>query len=76
VDVDLTHAVILDSDPNSGFASSHRAWWFQRGIDAWVLVVCEVNDGTCPEGHHQGGVVLHYCEGKAIEDFDRLFWSR
>ena len=76
VEVDLTHAVILDSDPASGFAGSPRAWWFQRGIDAGVLYVCPANDGTCPEGHHRGGVVLHYCEGKDIEDFDRLLARR
>ena len=76
VDVDLTHAVIVEIDPNSGFAGSHRAWWFQRGIDAGVLYVCPVNDGSCPVGHHGAGVVLHYCEGKDIEDFDRLFEKR
>ena len=70
----MTHAVIIDSDPASGFAGS--SVWLQRGIDAGVLYVCPVNDGTCPEGHHHGRVVLHYCEGKDIEDFDRLLARR
>jgi hypothetical protein len=70
VDVDLTDAVILDSDPNSGFAGSRV--WLERAIDAGVLYVCPVDDGSCPVGHHQGGVFLHYCEGKDFDDFDRL----
>ena len=72
--MDLSDAVIVDSDPNSGFAGSRV--FLQRSIDAGVLYVCPVNDGSCPVGHHRDGVVLHYCEGKAIEDFDRLFGKR
>jgi len=62
VDVDLTHAVIVDLDPSSGFAGS--SVYLQRGIDAGVLYVCPRNDGSCPVGHHRDGVVLHYREGR------------
>jgi hypothetical protein len=74
VDVDLSHSVIVDLDPNTGFAGS--TVFLQRGIDAGVLYGCPVNDGSCPVGHHRDGVVLHYCEGKDIEDFDRLLGSQ
>jgi hypothetical protein len=68
--VDLDGAVIVDLDPTSGFAGS--GFYLQRAVDAGVLYVCEVNDGTCPVGHHKGGVVLHWCEGKDIDDFGRV----
>jgi hypothetical protein len=74
VAVDLTGAVIVDLDPHSGFAGT--TVFLQRGIDAGLLYVCEVNDGTCPVGHHRGGVVLHWCERKDIDDFGELLGSR
>jgi hypothetical protein len=64
--------IILEPGEDGGTLMGESREEVQRGIDAGVLYVCPVNDGTCPEGHHRGGPFLHYCDGKTPDDYDAL----
>lgn len=66
----LDGGIILEDD--DGSVSGEPGEDLQGAIDAGILYVCPINDGTCPNGKHRGGPFLHYCEGKTGED--HLAW--
>lgn len=69
----LEGGVVLDR--SDGPLLKEPVEFLERAVDAGILYACPILDGSCPNGHHVRMLALHPCDGKTLDDYERLVGS-